>query len=403
MTDIILFACWHRPPIFRRHFSPPTMSLLEAPSTVLQLLHDSLPSDPPPKEDDPVTTYVSFLAQSLADANEWDAGVWQDVLSPYLAQQTNVASLIDEFRQKVAKELSSEDDAESFGSHEDGESEICNLRFNLAYGGKILLHQTKLRLLKGRCYALVGQNGVGKTTLLNAIKKGKIDDWPQHLKTAYVDSGSNGDLTYESLHVLQHLQDSTQKSKEQCVAQLQQLDFTEQMMEGTIGALSGGWQMKLRLVRAVLLEPDIYLLDEPTNHLSESAVKWITNFLQGLTDQTVLVVSHDTQFLENVCTDVIHYEQRAVWGPYRRLVHYKGRMSEFCELQPQAKHYFELTSTDDLKFDFPDPGRLEGVRTSTQKFLEMEHVEFRYPGSKQATLKDINLKMSLSSRVVVLG
>jgi elongation factor 3 len=125
--------------------------------------------------------------------------------------------------------------------------------------------------------------------------------------------------------------------------------------------------------------------------------------LIGLSHQTVLTVSHDTVFLENTSTDVIHYEQRDVWGPYRKLVHYKGKMSEFVKLQPQAKHYFELSTTDALKFEFPEPGRLEGIKTSTQKFLELENVDFKYPGSNKNQLTDVNLKMTLSSRVVVLG
>lgn len=238
---------------------------------------------------------------------------------------------------------------------------------------------------------------------MNAIVNKKIEGWPQHLKTAYVDSGSNVDLEFDQQIVIDYIVSSTNKPKEECILKFKELDFTDAMLTGSIGALSGGWQMKMRLVRAVLMEPDIYLLDEPTNHLSESAVKWITDILQNLTDQTVLTVSHDTTFLENVCTDVIHYEQRSVWGPYRRLVHYKGKMSSFVEKQPEAKHYFELATTDSLKFEFPEPGRLEGVKTSTQKFMEMEHVDFRYKGRDQNQLTDINLKMTLSSRVVVLG
>ena len=79
-------------------------------------------------------------------------------------------------------------------------------------------------------------------------------------------------------------------------------------------------------------------------------------------------------------------------------------MSGFVELQPQAKHYFELSTNDDgLKFIFPEPGRLEGVKTSTQKILEMENVDFRYPGADKNQLNGVNLKMTLSSRVVVLG
>lgn len=144
------------------------------------------------------------------------------------------------------------------------------------------------------------------------------------------------------------------------------------------------------------------LLDEPTNHLDHKTVQWLVDYCCGLTDTTVICVSHDTPFVEKICTDVIHYEQRAVWGPHRRLVHYCGKMSKFVEKIPQAKHYFELSTTD-LKFVFPDPGRLEGVRTSTQKFLEMDGVDFKYPGAAANTLNDVNLKMSLSSRIAVLG
>ena len=279
-----------------------------------------------------------------------------------------------------------------------------SLFLSLAYGGKILLHKTRMKLLRGRRYALVGQNGVGKTTLMNAINTGKLDGWPEHLKTAYVDSGSNVDPAYEAQKVLKHLMESTNRTQDDCVNKMKELEFTQTMIDGTIGELSGGWQMKLRLIRAVLMDPDIYLLDEPTNHLAHGAVEWLTNYVNGLANQTVLCVSHDTTFLENICTDVIHYEQRDVWGPYRKLVHYKGKMSEFVKLQPQAKHYFELATHDDsLKFVFPDPGRLEGIKTSTQKFLDMEHVDFRYPGAEKNQLTDVNLKMSLSSRIVVLG
>jgi elongation factor 3 len=290
-----------------------------------------------------------------------------------------------------------EDEDDEFGGEE-----LCNIRFSLAYGGKILLHQTKLRLRRGHRYALVGQNGAGKTTLMTAIQNGKLEGWPFHLRTEYVDSGSNVDPVHEAKIVFDHLLNSTNASKEKCEAMLQSLKFTKEMMEGTIGELSGGWQMKLRLAKAVLIDADILLLDEPTNHLDHGTVDWLTNYLIGLTDTTVICVSHDTPFMEKICTDVIHYEKRDVWGPHRRLVHYKGKMSAFVEKQPQSKHYFELASTD-LKFVFPDPGRLDGIRTSTQKFLEMENVDFKYPGAKENTLTGVNLRMSLSSRVAVLG
>jgi elongation factor 3 len=395
-------------------FLPCTMPLLEAPVEIVNLVRESLPLRLTQDVDNEhLMTYLALLAKGLASQNNFDPVVWEETMTPYLTDylptenrnngQEQEDNVIYNFCLAAQKALTDEDDNESYGDPDEDAEELCDLRFNLAYGGKILLHKTKMRLLRGRRYALVGTNGVGKTTLMNAICNNKLDGWPTHLKTAYVDSGSNVDPVFERQNVLEHLQRDTGKTKEECLAKLLELDFTETMAEGTIGALSGGWQMKLRLIRAVLMDPDIYLLDEPTNHLSSAAVVWVTDYLLGLTHQTVLIVSHDTNFLENVVSDVIHYEQRPIWGPYRRLVHYKGKMSDFVKLQPQAKHYFELATTDNLNFNFPEPGRLEGVRTSTQKFLEMEHVDFKYAGAKENTLTDINLKMTLSSRIVVLG
>lgn len=87
--------------------------------------------------------------------------------------------------------------------------------------------------------------------------------------------------------------------------------------------------------------------------------KLFLEYLQSLVDTTVITVSHDTQFMEQICTDVIHYEKREGWI-HRKLIHYRGAMSDFVKKQPQAKHYFELATSDDLVFKFPEPGRLEG-------------------------------------------
>lgn len=382
--------------------------MLEPPQDILRLLRESLPDEATCIDalDDntgteEVLAYVAFLAAGLADAQQFNPEVWQEALEPYLSSLAVTADL-ESFRQATEKATLGEDDAESYGGEDDGAEEICNIRFNLAYGGKILLHRTKLRLLRGHRYGLVGQNGAGKTTLMTAINNGKLEGWPQHLTTCYVDSGSNVDPVHEARHVLTYLKECTKRDEKDCREILETLKFTETMMDGTIGSLSGGWQMKLRLVRAVLLDCDILLLDEPTNHLDTGTVTWLINYLEGLTDTTVITVSHDTPFMEEICTDIIHYEQRDVWGPHRKLVHYKGKMSEFVKLQPQAKHYFELSTTD-LKFKFPEPGRLEGIKTSTQKFLEMDHVDYCYPGAEKNTLSAVNLKMTLSSRVVLLG
>mmetsp|Transcript_46 Transcript_46/g.100 ORF Transcript_46/g.100 Transcript_46/m.100 type:complete len:742 (-) Transcript_46:40-2265(-) len=386
------------------------MVILDPPLKLLKLLREAFPSEASAPasdfgdgESDEILAYVATLASSLAESQNFDSNVWVESLGPYLStlSEVDVEGVIGEFCSNVMSDMQRDDDS-SDEEDEFGGEELTNLRFSLAYGGKILLHQTKLRLRRGHRYALVGQNGVGKTTLMNAINNGKLEGWPSELRTEYVDSGSNVDPVHEAKIAFDHLMKVTDKSEEDCRAMLAKLKFTEVMMQGTIGELSGGWQMKLRLAQAVLINADILLMDEPTNHLDHKTVGWLEDYLTGLTETTVLIVSHDTPFLEKVCSDVIHYESRPQWGPHRKLVHYAGRMSAFVKKQPQAKHYFELATTD-LKFVFPNPGRLEGIRTSTQRFLEMEGVNYRYPGAEKDTLNDIHLKMTLSSRVALIG
>ncbi len=72
----------------------------------------------------------------------------------------------------------------------------------------------------------------------------------------------------------------------------------------------------------MLMKADIMLLDEPTNHLDVKNVAWLEGYLNGLTNVTSMLVSHDSGFLDNVCTDIIHYEGRKLrkykvrgWGP----------------------------------------------------------------------------------------
>ena len=79
--------------------------------------------------------------------------------------------------------------------------------------------------------------------------------------------------------------------------------------------------MKLELARAMLYNADLLLLDEPTNHLDVHNVAWLEQWVTGQKNMTTLVVSHDSGFLDNVCTDIIHYERK-------KLAYYRGNLSE---------------------------------------------------------------------------
>lgn len=94
------------------------------------------------------------------------------------------------------------------------------------------------------------------------------------------------------------------------------LGFDGEMQMRATKYFSGGWRMRISLARALFIEPTLLMLDEPTNHLDLNAVIWLDDYLQRW-KKTLLVVSHDQEFLNSVCQEVIHLEQK-------KLIVYKG-------------------------------------------------------------------------------
>merc|ERR1719331_77189 len=170
---------------------------------------------------------------------------------------------------------------------------------------------------------------------------------------------------------------------------------TAAAIEAAASTLSGGWRMKLALSRAMLLNPDMLLLDEPTNHLDQFAVKWLTDYIINLKTCTCLLVSHDTGFLDAVCTNIIHYENL-------KLKSYIGNLSAFVQQKPEAKAYYELSS-DIVAFGFPEPGPMDGVKSLTKSVLRTKNIFFQYPAAPLPQLIDVSIQCSLASRVAVVG
>ncbi|CAM9657732.1 unnamed protein product [Chrysoparadoxa australica] len=107
------------------------------------------------------------------------------------------------------------------------------------------------------------------------------------------------------------------------------LGFTQQMQDGPTDQLSGGWRMRVALATALFMEPKLLLLDEPTNHLDLSAVIWLVEYLATRWKGTLLVVSHDQDFLDNVCTDIIHLSDL-------KLNYYGAGIDRFRSMQSQV-------------------------------------------------------------------
>lgn len=279
-----------------------------------------------------------------------------------------------------------------------GEPDLCKVEFSLAYGGKILLNNANLWLKRGRRYGLCGPNGCGKSTLMRAIANGQLEGFPSpdELRTVYVEhdlDASVAEVAVIDLIVNEPTLAGIEKAH--AVEVLGSVGFTDDMQSGPVAALSGGWKMKLALARAILMKADILLLDEPTNHLDVKNVAWLVNHLTSLKDVSAMIVSHDSGFLDNVCTDIIHYENR-------KLKQYKGNLSKFVEQKPEARVYYELDQAT-ISFKFPEPGYLEGIKTKDKAILKMQRVNFTYPGVTKQTLFDITVQCSLSSRVAVIG
>ena len=89
---------------------------------------------------------------------------------------------------------------------------------------------------------------------------------------------------------------------------LVQVGFPEALQTTGVSQLSGGWKMKLSIAISILHQPELLLLDEPTNHLDRNAVVWLTTHLLSLEGVTIVLVSHDYDFVEEVATDIVHYD-----------------------------------------------------------------------------------------------
>ncbi|KAI9563957.1 ABC protein [Daphnia sinensis] len=236
--------------------------------------------------------------------------------------------------------------------------------FSISAKGKSLFTNASLLIAQGRRYGLVGPNGHGKTTLLRHIASRSLQIPPsidvllceQEVvadDTPAVQAILKADVKRTSLlEEADKLEKEQRKGNLKVTQQLNQvyeelraigadaaepkarrilagLGFTAEMQNRPTKNFSGGWRMRVSLGRALYLEPTLLMLDEPTNHLDLNAVIWLDNYLQGW-KKTLLIVSHDQSFLDNVCTDIIHLDME-------KLFYYKGNYSMFKKMHLQKR------------------------------------------------------------------
>ncbi|KAL2867154.1 putative translation elongation factor eEF-3 [Aspergillus lucknowensis] len=370
-------------------------------STVAGILKDILAPKFKAQADksEAVIDYVAAIGGQLVDEKDAEVTTWTQNALPYITAIVgeSEAKTIAETLRKRASPIAAE--ADEVPSDEEEGEDLCNCTFSLAYGAKILLNQTKLRLKRGQRYGLLGPNGTGKTTLMRAINNEQLEGFPKkdEVKTVYVEHDLDAADTEQTVigWTLKKLRDVGLEPKQGDVEdKLEEFGFLREQMDGPITSLSGGWKMKLALARAVFESPDILLLDEPTNHLDVKNVAWLENYL-CTSPCTSIIVSHDSKFLDNVIQHVVHYERF-------KLKRYRGTLSEFVKRVPAARSYYELGASD-LEFKFPEPGFLEGVKTKAKAIIRVNDMSFQYPGTAKPQISDITFQVSLGSRIAVIG
>lgn len=347
----------------------------------------------------PVIDYISAIAGQLIDEKDTDSISWIENTLPYVVAivgDTDSRPVAEALRKRASPGVT--DEAEEEEDDEEGE-DLCNCTFNLAYGAKILLNQTHLRLKRGQRYGLLGPNGSGKSTLMRAINNEQVEGFPKQneVKTVFVEHDLDSADTEQTVigWTMKKLSDVGITLEKSAVEEkLDEFGFLKEQFEGPITSLSGGWKMKLALARAVFEDPDILLLDEPTNHMDVKNVKWLEDYLMN-SPCTSILVSHDSKFLNNVVQHVVHYERF-------KLRRYAGNLESFVKKCPSAKSYYELSASE-MEFKFPEPGFLEGVKTKAKAIVRVTNMSFQYAGTSKPQISEITFQCSLSSRIAVIG
>ena len=317
---------------------------------------------------------------------------------------------------------------------------------------------------------IIGVNGTGKTTLLDVVSErigfdGDVSPFTKAngYKIAYLtqepefddsktvlDTVLSSDLRemtlireYETL--MADYSEDNQSRLEKVMAEMDSLDAWSIESEvktvlsklglsdlsQKVGDLSGGLRRRVQLAQVLLNDADLLLLDEPTNHLDIDTIAWLTNFLKS-SKKTVLFITHDRYFLDNVATRIFELDQANLieyQGNYQDYVRLKAEQDErdaaalhkkkqlykqelaWMRTQPQAratKQQARINRFKDLKGEVHQTVNNEDLEINFEtsrigkKVVNFEHVDFAYEDGKQI-LSDFNLIMQNRDRIGIVG
>ncbi|AUZ54513.1 MULTISPECIES: ATP-binding cassette domain-containing protein [Stenotrophomonas] len=340
--------------------------------------------------------------------------------------------------------------------------------FALRRGERLLLSNVDLTLHAGYRVGVVGRNGAGKSSLFAAVRgeleadkgdvslpgKIRIADVAQEtpaLPDRAIDFVLGGDDVVAA--VLAEEAAATAREDWEAVADAHQkmaelgaydaearagrllhgLGFPAETHARPVAAFSGGWRARLNLARALMMPSDLLLLDEPTNHLDLDAVYWLEQWLLKYPG-TLLLISHDREFLDNVATHTLHLHggsarlytggytdferQRAEHLRQQQIAHekeqaerahlqsfidrFKAQASKATQAQSRMKRLAKMTGTEavraerEFRIEFSEPAKLPF------SLIRLNHVAAGY-GQDAVILKDVGFGLEAGQRVGLLG
>jgi ATPase subunit of ABC transporter with duplicated ATPase domains len=299
-------------------------------------------------------------------------------------------------------------------------------------GHQILFIEASAALQKGEKVGLVGPNGAGKTTLFRMITGQELPDEGQvavdrgvtigyfsqdvgemsgrsavsevmdgagpvsavaselkELEAAMGDPDRAGDMDdiiarYGEVQArFEELDGYALEGRAREV--LAGLSFSQEMMEGDVGALSGGWKMRVALARILLMRPDAMLLDEPSNHLDLESLIWLEQFLKGY-EGALLMTSHDREFMNRIITKVVEIDGGSLTTYSGNYEFYEGQRA-LNEKQQQAQ--FERQQAmlaKEIKFIERFKARASHAAQVQSRVKKLEKIERVEPPKRRQTV-----------------
>ena len=338
---------------------------------------------------------------------------------------------------------------------EDSKLIACN-NVNISFGSKQILKAADVNILSKHRYGLISPNGQGKSTILKSLanREAAFSTIPTSLDIFYVnqevdvndktvlenallaDSERNRLLEAESfllerdeLERLNRVYDylkriDSETFESRCHTILSGLQFTKEIRQMPISALSGGWRMRLSIATGLIARPSLLLLDEPDNHLDLIAVIWLENYLATQWKNTAIIVSHNQGFLDNVCTDILHLSQlklhsyRGDYTDFKRLYAHQIELvkrehekitKQIKELKKHAsnnKNKIDSLTTKlnsivippeyKVKFKIPEPSQL------SHPIFQVHNVSFGYP-NREELFYNLDFGLDQTNHIGILG